>query len=222
MTARPRRRRGLGGASPSARRWWGSRLARMVRIFCTCTRAAARNPAIRAAQCAARRQRARTGSGKPDSWPATDVGTGSTTPRSGTPSAPSAPAPRPRLLLNLAEPASQRADRRPQNAARTRPDAAASHTRDFRYTPIDVPNTVVYGTGPHSSPGKDSTAMASNAIESRAGGVGTGGRGSANSPYPAGHADEVRGRARRRTSSCLSGFGPGPLRGAVGRSSRPR
>ena len=48
--------------------------------------------------------------------------------------------------------------------------------------------------------------MASNAIESRANGAGTGGTGTANSPNPAGHADEVRGRARRRTSSCLPDF----------------
>ncbi len=48
--------------------------------------------------------------------------------------------------------------------------------------------------------------MASNAIESGARGVGTGGRGSANSAYPAGHADEVRERARRHTSSCLPDF----------------
>jgi len=45
--------------------------------------------------------------------------------------------------------------------------------------------------------------MASNAIDSRANGAGTGGTGSANSPNQAGHADEVRGRARRHTSSCL-------------------
>ncbi len=42
--------------------------------------AAARNPGVRAAQCTAR-GRVTSGSGRPDSWPATDAGTGSTTRR---------------------------------------------------------------------------------------------------------------------------------------------
>ncbi len=68
--------------------------------------------------------------------------------------------------------------------------------------------------------------MASNAIESRANGAGTGGTGSANSPIPAGHADEVRGRARRRTSCCLPDFyldrypGPGAVHRGLGESTR--
>ena len=53
---------------------------------------------------------------------------------------------------------------------------------------------------------REPVPMARTPIESRANDVGTGGTGTANSPYPAGHADEVRGRARRHTSSCLPDF----------------